>query len=84
MQEHILYKARTMQAKQHPNEYISIILDGMNTAQVPLYMPKPKSIIYFNIIIFFRICLDDCLKLHIHGIINHSFGTRNLLGSFDH
>ena len=26
----------------------------------------------------------DCLKLHIHGIINHSFGIRKLLGSFDY
>jgi hypothetical protein len=46
MQERILYKARTMQAKQHPNEYMSIILDGMNTAQVPLYMPKPKGFLF--------------------------------------
>jgi hypothetical protein len=56
MQEHILDKVRTMQIKQHPNEYMSIILDRMNTAQVPLHIPKLKGIIYFNRIIFFRIC----------------------------
>jgi hypothetical protein len=27
-----------MQAKQHPNEYLSIILDGMNAAQVSLHI----------------------------------------------
>jgi hypothetical protein len=42
--EKLLYKARTMKAVQHPTEYMSIIIDGMNTSNVSLKMPLTKGI----------------------------------------
>jgi hypothetical protein len=47
MHERLLYKNRCLKAIQHPSEYMSIILDGMNAAHVPLSMPIPKGIFNF-------------------------------------
>jgi hypothetical protein len=44
IKEQLLYKARTMKSIQHPTEYISIIIDRMNTANVPLKMLLTKGI----------------------------------------
>ena len=43
MQERILYQSRCVQAVKYPKEYCSIIIDGMNTSNIPLKMPMPKG-----------------------------------------
>ena len=43
MQERLLYKSRCIKAIEHPKEYMSIILDGMNTCNVSLKMPIAKG-----------------------------------------
>ena len=43
IKERLLYKARTIKAIQYPTEYMSVIVDGMNTANVPLKMPVTKG-----------------------------------------
>jgi hypothetical protein len=43
MKERILYKSRTIKAIQNPKEYMSVIIDGMNTSYVPLKMPMTKG-----------------------------------------
>ena len=48
MHERLLYKSRCLQAIQYPSEYMSIILDGMNAAHIPLSMPIPKCIFHFS------------------------------------
>jgi hypothetical protein len=45
MQERFLYKSRTIQAIQQPTEYMSIIIDGMNTCLVPMKLPKKKGLL---------------------------------------
>ena len=47
MQERVLYKSRCTKSVEHPEEYMSIILDGMNTCNVPLKMPMAKGIHIF-------------------------------------
>jgi hypothetical protein len=44
IREKLLYKVQTMKAIQHPMEYMSIIIDGMNTSNVSLKMPLTKGI----------------------------------------
>jgi hypothetical protein len=44
IREKLLYKVQTMKVVQHPMEYISIIIDRMNTSNVPLKMPLTKGI----------------------------------------
>jgi hypothetical protein len=46
IKERLLYKARTLKAIQNPAEYISVIIDGMNTANIPLKMPLTKGICF--------------------------------------
>ena len=47
MQERVLYKSRTTKAKEHPEEFMSIIIDGMNSCNIPLKMPMPKGKVFF-------------------------------------
>ena len=47
MQERVLYKSRTTKAKKHPEEFMSIIIDGMNSCNIPLKMPMPKGKVFF-------------------------------------
>ena len=56
MQERVLYKYRRIKAETHPQEYMSIIIDGMNTCNIPLKMPNPKSKkIFLQIFTCFRL-----------------------------
>jgi len=54
MQERVLYKSRCTKSVEHPEEYMSIILDGMNTCNVPLKMPMAKGIHIFWMKIFIQ------------------------------
>jgi hypothetical protein len=73
MEERHQYKTRCIQAEQQPEQYLSIIIDGMATAKVPLKMPMPKGA-----------SQQERLKLHIHGLIDHSHKIRRMYGSLDH
>jgi hypothetical protein len=90
MQEKLLYKSRTIQAIQNPTEYMSIIIDGMNTCLVPMKLPKKKGIYIIlclnNNFKFFILASTrvDRLKLYVHGLINHGLHKRELYGSYDH
>ena len=53
-----------------PDDYLSLIIDGMNTVLFPISIPIPKATS--------RI---EKLKLHIHGIIDHGHKKNN---SMDH
>lgn len=45
MEERLLYKSRSLQAIQQPSDFMSIIIDGMNTCYVPMKLPMPKGIL---------------------------------------
>jgi hypothetical protein len=46
IKEKLLCKARTLKTIQNPAEYMSVIIDSMNTANVPLKMPLTKNICF--------------------------------------
>ena len=85
MNERIQYKQRCLKAgislltqnltdvEQYPTDYLSIIIDGMNTVLFPVSIPTPKS--------SSRV---ERMKLHIHGIIDHGHNHRQFYGSLDH
>ena len=73
MQERFEYKSRCIQAEQQPDQYLSIIVDGMTITKIPLKMPMPKGA-----------SQQERLKLHIHGLIDHSHKIRRMYGSLDH
>ncbi len=73
MKERQLYYARCLQAKQQPDQYMSLIMDGMNTPSFPLHVPLPKGTS--------RI---DRLKLHVLGFIDHGNSSYHMYGSLDH
>ena len=52
MQERVLYKSRCTKSVEHPEEYMSIILDGMNICNVPLKMPMAKGNVQFFYLFF--------------------------------
>jgi len=56
-----------------PDDYLSLIIDGMNTVLFPISIPIPKATS--------RI---EKLKLHIHGIIDHGHKKKQFYGSLDH
>ena len=43
MREKVLYKSRTTKTKEHPEEFMFIIIDGINSCNIPLKMPIPKG-----------------------------------------
>ena len=43
MRERVLYKSRATKAKEHPEEFMSIIIDEMNSCNISLKMPIPKG-----------------------------------------
>jgi len=43
MRERVLYKSRATKAKEHPEEFMFIIIDEMNSCNIPLKMPIPKG-----------------------------------------
>ncbi len=73
MHERQLYYARRLQAQQQPDQFMSLIMDGMNTPSFPLKMPMPKGTS--------RI---DRLKLHVLGFIDHGNNSYHMFGSLDH
>jgi hypothetical protein len=52
MKEKILYKSRTIRAIQNPSEYMSIIIDTINTLNISLKMPMTKGIYFLFTVIF--------------------------------
>jgi hypothetical protein len=100
MQEQILYTSRIMQTKLYFREYISVIMNGMNSVQLLLHILKSKgNFVNFSIypitrcfvtnfsLLFLKISdlvHTKRMKLHIHGIINYELQIRQLFGFFDH
>jgi hypothetical protein len=65
MEERILYKTRTIQSKEHPTEYMSIIIDGMNACYVSMKLPKTKGIFNISFIFFlFFTCLTQATQFY--------------------
>jgi len=60
-------------SEQNPDDFLSLIIDGMNTVHFPFCMPVPKN--------SSRI---EKLKLHVHGIIDHGNRRKVFFGSLDH
>jgi hypothetical protein len=73
MEERSLYKQRALQAVQQPSQYMSLIIDGMNSPSFPMHIPLPKGS-----------ARTERLKLHIHGIIDHGNKQRRFYSSLDH
>lgn len=73
MSERLLYKTRCIEGETNPKQVLSIILDGMATVRIPWHMPMPKGS-----------ARVDRLKLHVHGLIDHSNKVRKLYGSLEH
>jgi hypothetical protein len=78
MKEQILYKARTIKIIQHFTEYMSIIIDRMNTSNVLLKMPLIKcTFVLFSstYIIFINMML--CCNFYL-VIFLLTFDVRNI------
>jgi hypothetical protein len=73
MAERVMYKEKCLQSQQNKKHYLSLIMDGMNTAKLPLSIPIPNGASQI-----------ERLKLHVHGFINHGDGTKSMIGSLDH
>jgi len=73
MKERLLYKQRATLGKTQPSQYLSLIVDTMQTKFIPMVTPLPKN---------YSTC--EKLRLHLTGIINHSHSDRIMYGSFDH
>ena len=59
--------------EQNPDDFLFLIIDGMNTVMFSLCMPIPKN--------SSRI---EKLKLHVHGIIDHGNRRKVFFGSLEH
>jgi hypothetical protein len=73
MNERYNYNCRKIKAQNEPNEYLSLIIDGMNAAHFPIKLPLRKNTS--------RI---DRIKLNIHGLIDHGNNIKKFYGSLDH
>jgi hypothetical protein len=73
MAERVSYNIRAIRGQQLPSQYLSLIVDGMNTVKFPLHMPISKTS-----------ARAERIPLHIHGLIDNSNQNYRLYGSLEH
>ena len=77
---------RIQVSEEKPKEFMSLIIDGMNSCYISMKIPKSKGILIVIKIIYLYLATNriERLKLHIHGLIDHGAKKRILYGSYDH